>query len=136
MDKKKGCFRMRKMLRLILSTFVILVLVSCGNSVDDTTSDKYITTAEEIVLLLNDANYEDVHAMFDEQMKLGLPEEAMVELTPIIEQSGDFEEINKSSVEEKDGYYIVVLVANYSEENRVFTISFNDQDEVAGLFIQ
>jgi len=127
---------MRKMLLVMFSVVAIFVLVACGNKVDEDISEKYITKAEDIVSLLNDANYEEVHAMFDEEMKVGLPVEAMVELTPVIEQSGDFEKINKSSVEEKDNHYIVVLAANYSEENRVFTVSFNDQDEVAGLWIQ
>lgn len=128
---------MKRMLLTMLSALAMLTLVACGgNKVDDSTSEKYIGKAEEIVSLLNEGKYNDVHAMFDDQMKTGLPEEQMEELTPIIEQSGNFEEIDKSSVEEKDGLYVVVLVAKYSKENRVFTITFNDKDEVAGLFIK
>ncbi len=127
---------MRKILLVMFSAIIMFVFVACGNKVDEGSSEKYIAKAEDIVSLLNDANYQKVHAMFDEEMKEGLPEAAMVDLTPVIEQSGNFEKINKSSIEEKDGYYVVVLAANYSEENRVFTISFNDKDEVAGLFIQ
>ena len=74
--------------------------------------------------------------MFDEEMEKELPVDDMEELSPVINQSGEFEEIDKSSVEEKDGFFIVVLVAKYSEENRTFTVTFNDKDEVAGLFIQ
>ncbi|KKE78538.1 MULTISPECIES: DUF3887 domain-containing protein [Bacillaceae] len=128
---------MKKFLATILGFMAILTLVACGgNTVDDSTSEKYISKAEEVVSLLNELNYKEVHEMFNEQMKTELPEEQMEELTPIIEESGDFEKIDKSSVEEKDGYYIVVLVAKYSDENRVFTISFNNKDEVAGLFIK
>lgn len=127
---------MRKTVLVMLSAFVMLMLVACGNKVDEATSEKYIAKAEEVVTLLNEANYSDIFEMFDEQMKAGLPTEDMEELTPIFEQSGEFEKINKSSVEEKDGNYIVVLAANYSEENRVFTISFNTNDEVVGLFIK
>lgn len=127
---------MRKTVLVMLSAFVMLMLVACGNKVDEATSEKYIAKAEEVVTLLNEANYSDIFEMFDEQMKAGLPVEDMEELTPIFEQSGEFEKINKSSVEEKDGNYIVVLAANYSEENRVFTISFNTNDEVVGLFIK
>lgn len=128
---------MKKFLATILGFMAILTLVACGgNTVDDSTSEKYISKAEEVVSLLNELNYKEVHEMFNEQMKTELPEEQMEELTPIIEKSGDFEKIDKSSVEEKDGYYIVVLVAKYSDENRVFTISFNNKDEVAGLFIK
>jgi len=137
MDKKKGRGTMKKFLATILGFMAILTLVACGgNTVDDSTSEKYISKAEEVVSLLNELNYKEVHEMFNEQMKTELPEEQMEELTPIIEKSGDFEKIDKSSVEEKDGYYIVVLVAKYSDENRVFTISFDNKDEVAGLFIK
>jgi|SRR5690625_3281982 len=127
---------MRKLLFVMFSVVAMFVLVACGNKVDEDVSEKYIAKAEEIVALLNDANYQEVHAMLDEDMKVGLPEEAMEDFAPIFEQSGDFEKVNKSSVEEKDGYYVVVLAVNYSDENRVFTITFNDQDEVAGLYVK
>lgn len=128
---------MKKIALTMISVLTVLVLVACGgNKVDDATAEKYITKAEEIVSLLNENNYKEVHAMFDEEMEKGLPVDDMEELSPVINQSGEFEEIDKSSVEEKDGFFIVVLVAKYSEENRTFTVTFNDKDEVAGLFIQ
>lgn len=39
-------------------------------------------------------------------MKTGLPVEQIGDLTPVIEGSGKFEKIDKSSVEEKDGYSV------------------------------
>ncbi len=41
------------------------------------TSEKFILKAEEIVSLLNEAKYKDVHEKFDSKMKAGLPEEKM-----------------------------------------------------------
>src|SRR5690625_723959 len=128
---------MKKILLAKFRVVVMIGLVACGgNKVDDSTSEKYISKAEVVVSLLNEGNYEEVYAKFDEEMKAGLPVNDMEDLTPIIEESGKFEKIDKSSVEEDDGYYVTVLVAKYSEENRVFTVSFNDKEEVAGLFIQ
>ena len=128
---------MKKIALTMISVLTVLVLVACGgNKVDDATAEKYITKAEEIVSLLNENNYKEVHAMFDEEMEKELPVDDMEELSPVINQSGEFEVIDKSSVEEKDGFFIVVLVAKYSEENRTFTVTFNDKDEVAGLFIK
>ncbi|MDQ0156964.1 hypothetical protein J2S07_003289 [Robertmurraya andreesenii] len=92
--------------------------------------------AEEVVSLLNEAKYGDIHTMFDETMKTELTEEQMGLLTPVIEQSGDFDKIDKSSVEEKDGHHIVTLVSKYSKENRIYTITFNDKEEIAGLFVK
>lgn len=127
---------MRKNIVVLFVIGLTLLLVACGGKVDDETSEKYITEAKEVVSLLNDAKYEEVHSKFDDAMKAGLPVEAMAELTPIIEGSGNFQEIDKASVEEKDGYYITVLVAEYSNDNRVYTISFNKDDEIAGLHMQ
>lgn len=122
---------------MVVGAIIVFTLAACGgNKVEDATAKKYIAKAEELVSLLNEAKYEEIHAMFDERMKTDLSVEQMVNLTPIIEESGEFEKIDKSSVEEKEGYYVVVLVGKYSEGKRIYTISFNEQEEVAGLFIK
>ncbi|GLV64572.1 hypothetical protein Bmyc01_32420 [Bacillus mycoides] len=38
--------------------------------------------------------------------------------------------------EEKAGLYTVVLVAKYSKEQRTFIITYNDKEEIAGLYIK
>lgn len=119
-----------------MATLALLLLAACGNTIDDALAEEYIKKGEEVVSLLHEESYGKVHAMFDEQMKAGLSEAQMAELTPIIQEAGTFEKIDKSAVEEDDGYYVVVLVAKYSEQNRVYTITFNDEDKIAGLFIQ
>lgn len=43
--------------------------------------------------LLNESNYEAVYMMFNDEMKAGLPVIDMVELTPVIKESGSFEGI-------------------------------------------
>ena len=128
---------MKKILLTLVGALLLVVLVGCGESkVDDTTAQEYLTISEEIITLLNEFKYDEVHAMFDDKMKEGLPVTAMEELTPVIEASGEFKEIDKTSVEQKDGNYISVLVAKYSNDNRIFTISYNEQKEVIGLFIK
>lgn len=127
---------MKKVLVTIFSAVLILLLVACGgNNVDDSVAEKYISKTEEIISLLNEENYEEVHAMFDDEMETELTVEDMNEFTSIIEGSGEFEDFDKSSVEENNGHYITVITGKYSNENRVFTITFNKDDEIAGLFI-
>src|SRR5699024_8782162 len=55
-------------------------------------------------------------------LKEVLPLTRLEELGPVIEGSGDFKQIDKSSIEEKDRLYITVLVAKYSEKKRIYTI--------------
>lgn len=128
---------MRKMLLIIISAIAVFALVACtGNKVDESTSKKIISKAEGIVSLLNEAKYKEVHEKFDSKMKAGLPEEKMKDPTPVIEKAGTFEKIEKQSIEEKDGLYTVILVAKYSKEQRTFIITYNDKEEIAGLFIK
>lgn len=128
---------MRRILVLIAGALVLMMLAACGgNKVDDGTAEKYSAQAEEIILLLNEGEYEAVFEQLNDDMKAGLPVSEMEELTPIIEESGDFETIDKASVEEQDGMYVTVSRAKYTEKNRVYTITFNSDDEIAGLFIK
>ena len=127
---------MKKLLTVLISSLILIMLAACGNKVDEATADKYIGQAKGVAEDLTDGNYEDVHAQFDATMKASLSTEQMAELDPLIEGSGSFEKFDKESIEEKDGNYTVVLVAEYSKENRVYTISFNGRDEIIGLFIK
>jgi len=111
-------------------------LAACGNKVDEATAEKYTGKAEEVILLLSEGKYEEVHAMFNEEMEDALPVGEMDALTPLIEEAGKFEKINKASVEEKDGYYVTVTVAKYSKKNRIFTITFDENDNIAGLYVK
>lgn len=125
------------MRKLVLSSLLAVLLLSgCGNKVEDSVAQMYIDKAEEVVQYINNNDYEKVTEQFDEIMSANLTVESMSSITPVITASGEFEKISKKSVEEKDGTKIVVLVAKYSNENRVFTISYNDKDEIVGLFIQ
>lgn len=129
---------MMKRILLVVSLVLMLVgLSACGGAkVDDVTVEKYQAVAEEVVFLLNKGDYAEVHTMFDEQMKEGLPVESMGQLTPLIEEAGSFEQVDKFSIEEKDGIYVTVLVAKYNEKKRIYTISFNEDEEVVGLFMK
>lgn len=128
---------MKRITLLIVAILIIVGLVACGGSkVDDATTEKYRAQSEQVVSLLNAGDYEELHTMFDAQMKEGLPVGKMAELTPLIEEAGTFEKVDKFSVEEKDGFYVTVLVAKYSEKKRVYTISFNGNEEIVGLFIK
>lgn len=77
-----------------------------------------------------------MHEKFDSKMKTALSEEKMKDLTPVIAKAGTFEKIEKKSIEEKDGLYTVVLVAKYSKEQRTFIVTYNDKEEIAGLYIK
>jgi|SRR5699024_254028 len=128
---------MRKLNYFLLAIGVMFLLSACGEEkVDEATAEKYVMKAEQVVHHLNDENYEAVYEQFDKTMKVGLPVEEMEGLAPVLEASGKFEAFDDSVVEKNEGYYVVVLVGEYSDDKRVFTISFNEEDEIGGLYIK
>lgn len=127
---------MKKMHVMFISICVLVLLAGCGSKVDDTTAQTYISKAEEVVQMLNNGEYESVTEQFDETMKASLSAEQLAEIEPLLTASGEFKAIEKQSVEEKDGMKIVVLIANYSEEKRIFTITYDANDKIAGFFIK
>ena len=127
---------MKKKIVILCSMLMVLVLAACGNKVDEATANTYIEKATEVVNWLNEEEYEKVTAQFDEKMKANLTEAQLAEISPILEESGTLEEIQKQSVEEKDGIKVVVLVAKHTEDKRIYTISYDSEDKIAGLFVQ
>ncbi|GEM_PF-1122997 len=133
--EEKGWLDLKRLLVMIISA--MLLLAACGGKkVDDETARTYIDQAEQVVSLLNEGDTESVRGMLDDNMKAALTDAQLQEVVGIIEDSGAFEKVDKSSVEEQDSLYVTVLGVKYSKSTRIFTISFDSQQKVAGLFIK
>lgn len=129
---------MKKKITILLLTGFLFILVGCvSGNVDEETAQTYTTKAEDAIQLLNDGKFEELYGQFDEKMSSELSVEKMnAEVTPVIEESGEFQSFDQSSVEMKEGYYIVTITGNYSNVNRVYTITFDPEDKIAGLFVK
>lgn len=126
----------RSLLTLISTMFVIMVAACGGNKIDDEIAAKFTSQAEKTIQLLNENNYEEVHMMFTDEMKTELPVDDMEAFTPILDGVGQFEEIEKPSIEKQDDFYVTVTTAKYSDGKLIFTVTFNENEEIAGLFVK
>lgn len=127
---------MKKWTVLFGSLLIVLLLAACGNKVDEETSSKYVEKAEGIVQLLNDGQYDEVYEQLNASIKSQLTAEQLAEIEPVLEASGAYEGMEKQSVEEKDGLHVVVIVGKHPEENRIYTVTYDGNDEITGLFVQ
>ena len=118
------------------SMLAVVLLAACGNKVDEETEGKYIDKAVEVVHFINDGEFDKVIEQLNENMKAKLTAEQLAEITPVLEESGSYKGIKKQSVQEKDGIIVVVLVGEYSEEDRIYTVSYDADNRIAGLFVQ
>ncbi|MDV6377468.1 DUF3887 domain-containing protein [Sporosarcina sp. GW1-11] len=126
---------MRRLLVLVFVTAILLVACS-SNKIDDSTTKLYISKAEKVVTLLNQEKFDELRTLFDDTMKDALTVEQLKETNDIIKESGRFVSFEKSSVVLREGYFITSLTTKYSKDQRVYSITFDDQRRMAGLYVK
>lgn len=127
---------MKKWKLIVCSMLAVLLLVACGNKVDDATVSSYVSKGEEVVHLLNNGEFDKIIEQFDEKMKSNLTAAQLADITPVLEASGSYKGIKKQSVQEKDGHKIVVIVGEHSNEDRIYTVTYDANNQISGLFVQ
>lgn len=125
-----------KVFFILLTGLIVTACSSGGEKVDEKTAKKYEAKAEDVVKNLNHQEYSKMIAQFDSKMKKSLTEEKLKELKPTIDEAGEYKSITKSSVEKIEEMYKVVLVTKYENAKLTYTISFNDKDQLSGLYVK
>lgn len=128
--------RIVKVFFILLTGLIVTACSSGGEKVDEKTAKKYEAKAEDVVKNLNHQEYSKMIAQFDSKMKKSLTEEKLKELEPTIAEAGEYKSITKSSVEKIEEMYKVVLVTKYENAKLTYTISFNDKDQLSGLYVK
>src|SRR5690625_6940458 len=128
---------MRRNILVVFDIVLIVLFTACQKTnVDSETEEKYVEKGKEVVEALLDLDYETVYEQFNGQMQRELPVEDMHELTPVIEDAGEFEKIETTAIEERDGIYVTDIVTKHEERKLGFTVSFEENGEVAGVYIK
>src|SRR5699024_7341306 len=115
---------------------VLITAAGGGSSIDGANAEKNVDHAEEVVVLLSRGNVDEVNAVFNEVMQEELLFSDLEASTPIINEAGECEGLDRASVEGRDDHFLVFLQAEYSENNLTFSVTYNQEDEIAGLYVQ
>ena len=122
---------------VLLAMISVFLLAACGkNKVDETAADEYIQISKEVITLFNAEKFDDMRMMFDATMKDALPVEQLQEVSDIVKESGEFSSFERESVAKKEQYFVATIATQYQEANRVYTITLNEQKEVAGFYVK
>ncbi|MEG0256167.1 MAG: DUF3887 domain-containing protein [Vagococcus sp.] len=128
---------MKKIVKICLFLCVgLFIFTGCKSKVDSETSDKYTKKAESIIQLINEGDNEKLNDSFDSTMKEGMTPDKYNQIADIIVNAGEFRSFTKSTVSEKDDKVSVITMTKYDKATITFTISFNKEDKVAGLWLK
>ncbi|MCQ6276889.1 DUF3887 domain-containing protein [Bacillus sp. V3B] len=131
-------------LHLVVILFMTLFIVGCNQDekepelvVEDHESGENVTLAEEFIVMLNEGQFEEATGYFDETMTAELRPAALEEIwNTTQEQVGKFIDQEYGSIQETEGYQVVFIKGLFEKQDVVFTVTFDENQKIAGFFIQ
>ena len=140
---------MKKNKILIILMFIFVFLVSCNNKSEekntkeskistDEQRQKYINKAQTVIKLFNDKKSKEILEMSSTELQTTLTKDNLNIIYEKINSMGEFKDFSKNEVtniEEKNKNYIVVIQSvKYLKGELIYTISFDENAKLAGVF--
>lgn len=131
--------------KLPVVIFLLICIVSLSACSGKTISSDYDkeevkSKAEDVIHLVNDKNSSELKAMGTQELRDALTEDVLNQVYSAIESAGTFKDIEDISVagqvdkDTNEEFAIVAAKANYENRTFIYTITFNKQLELVGLF--
>ena len=135
--------KIKKLTILILIFYLITIaLTACSTPPlsADFDEEQVKLVAQDVVSLLNAQDTDGLRAIFTEQMKVAITDEVFTQIYAALGEGGAFEEIESMTVigstDQSTGeeFATVITRAKYAAKTFTYTISFNKDMQVAGLY--
>lgn len=131
---------------IMLISIMALMLAGCGESAklsEDFDESTVESSAKNVIELLNAKDYDGAVQTFNDEMKTALPAETLEKsVSGVIEAAGSFDEFGSCSVigqkadNSDEDMAVAVIAAKYSKSSVTYTISFDKDMQVAGLYLK
>lgn len=136
---------MKKYLRVLIVILVMSLLFGCsGNKLSDKFDEQEVLDkGKEVVDVINTRQYEDVIALLREDLQSQITADQLVTAwDDQIVAAGEFDKIRNTAIESqedsvtKEEYVTVILEAIYAEDTLIYTLSFDEDLMMIGLYMK
>lgn len=132
---------MKKILLIMAVAMMALGLVACGSEPlsSDFDQEKLTAKVDEVIQIINDNDKEKLIASCGPEVKAVLTDEIVEQIFADVNKFGEFDKISKinfaeKKTEEDQKYVTAVVQAIYKDKKCIYTISFDLDMEMVGLF--
>ena len=128
----------------LLILVCIFTLFACGKNKlsDEFDQGKVEEAAKSIVDMVNKGDAEGIQELSNEQMREAMTEDVLNQVFSAVKEFGDYKEITKidlAGVEDKASnkpLAVAVVKAKYEDKNVIYTITFDTDMKLAGLYLK
>lgn len=138
--------RIRKKVGLmaLLLTICLFTLSACGGNKlsGEFDQNQVEEMATNVVKLVNKGDAEGIQILCNDEMKEAMTDDVLNQVFAAVKEFGEYEEISNIEVREiKDKssdkpIVVTVLKAKYTDKKATYTISFDTDMKLAGLYIK
>ena len=126
---------------VLLAVLSLAVLGGCAAKLPEGFDEAEVqAAAENVIDLLNQRNAEGLTGLMTEEMKAVLTEDIQAQIFALLDDSGTFQEIVDlkmgGSTQNGITYVAVAAKAKYEEGEITYTISFDEDMKLAGLYLK
>ncbi|MCD2500690.1 DUF3887 domain-containing protein [Clostridium sp. NSJ-145] len=130
---------MKKFIKVLSIILCLFMFVSCsaGKLSDAYNEDEVKAAAEEVINELNDKNYDGILEDSSDELKISLPDNKLQETWEGFSKDiGKFNSISNMTLAEKNGYAVAITNVKYDNKKVTFTLSFNKEMKLAGIYMK
>ncbi len=131
--------KMKKFIKSLVIMLCLFMFTGCsaGELSDAYNEDEVKAAAEDVINKLNDKNYSGILESGSEELKNSLPDNKLQEAWDGFSKNiGDFDSISKLTLAEKHGYAVAIVNTKYANKKVTFTLSFNKDMKLSGIYMK
>lgn len=126
---------------VLLAVLSLAVLGGCAAKLPEGFDEAEVqAAAENVINLLNQRDSEGLTALMTEEMKAVMTEDIQAQIFALLDSSGAFQEIldlkMAGSTQNGITYVAVAAKAKYEKSEITYTISFDEDMKLAGLYLK
>lgn len=108
-----------------------------GQSAESNESDQIVGIAETFIDQLNEGKFDEATENFDETMAEQLTADDLEAIwNDLNSQLGDFIDQEFNTIEEVDGYQVVLTTGIFNNDDVTFQVTLNENQQISGFYIQ
>lgn len=134
---------MKKSIYLLLSVIVILTFYGCAKeSIPAEEKETYTTLAEDVIQTVQSYDFESLEDISIDELKQALTEESTNKIKEIIASKGAFQSFDKVKITTRKDphtqleYILVQYKVKYEEGSILYSLTFDKEKKLAGIFLK